>query len=72
MPILIRRLSDRRNICIMECCKTAASGSVIWIEGLFTAGYPDSEAIHKISACRPGNPKDTNIEEITALYKSLL
>lgn len=23
-------------------------------------------------ACRPGNPRDTNIEEITALYKSLL
>lgn len=23
-------------------------------------------------ACRPGNPKDTNIEDITALYKSLL
>ena len=23
-------------------------------------------------ACRPGNPKDTSIEEITALYKSLL
>ncbi len=23
-------------------------------------------------ACRPGNPKDTNVEDITALYKSLL
>ena len=23
-------------------------------------------------ACRPGNPKDTSIEDITALYKSLL
>ena len=23
-------------------------------------------------ACRPGNPKDTSVEEITALYKSLL
>lgn len=23
-------------------------------------------------ACRPGNPRDTNVEEITALYKSLL
>lgn len=23
-------------------------------------------------ACRPGNPRDTNIEEITALYKSLM
>ena len=23
-------------------------------------------------ACRPGNPKDTSVEDITALYKSLL
>jgi lactaldehyde reductase len=23
-------------------------------------------------ACRPGNPRDTSVEEITALYKSLL
>lgn len=23
-------------------------------------------------ACRPGNPRETSIEEITALYKSLL
>lgn len=23
-------------------------------------------------ACRPGNPKDTSVEDITALYKSLI
>ena len=23
-------------------------------------------------ACRPGNPKETSVEDITALYKSLL
>ena len=23
-------------------------------------------------ACRPGNPRDTSVEEITALYKSLM
>ena len=23
-------------------------------------------------ACRPGNPRETSVEEITALYKSLL
>ena len=23
-------------------------------------------------ACRPGNPKDTSVEEISALYRSLL
>ena len=23
-------------------------------------------------ACRPGNPRDTSVEEITALYKKLL
>jgi len=23
-------------------------------------------------ACRPGNPRDTSVEEITALYKSLI
>ena len=23
-------------------------------------------------ACRPGNPRDTNVEEIAALYRSLM
>ena len=41
-------------------------------------GVAKDEDIHQMSvdafndACRPGNPKDTSVEDIEALYRSLM